>query len=420
MDRNRRNFTLGILNGALFNLASAFIRGSSVLPAFLSQLTSSKVLIGLSSNLEAAAWFLPQMLVAGLVGHRGRKLPLYIWMAALRSIFFAGLTVSIFLFSNQKGLMLPLFFSLFTLYAVAGGIAGVPFMEIVGKTIPYQRRGSFFGMRIFFGGLLGVGGGWIVEKIMARNSFPTNFGLIFTLAFASITIALILFCFVREPWLQGERRNLRDSLLKGPKIFKGDANYRRFFLVRILLGSYLLGMPFYILYAGGILGSQIKLIGAYISCEMVGLISSNVIWGKLSNKGGNRLVLSLTSISGLLSPLLAIILPPSPIIFRLVFFFLGVTRSGLIIGYNNYLLEIAPPQERSTYVGFMNTIVSPTVFFSALGGLIISLSSYIFLFGLVGSLCLFSFILSWSLRRGGVTSPPNPLSAKLRDEGRQI
>jgi len=405
MDHSRRNFTLGVLNGALFNLASAFIRGSSVLPAFLSQLTSSKVLIGLSSNLGAAAWFLPQMLVAGLVGHRGRKLPLYIWMAALRSIFFAGLTISIFLFSNQKGLMLPLFFSLFTLYAVAGGIAGVPFMEIVGKTIPSQRRGSFFGMRTFFGGLLGIGGGWIVEKIMAHNSFPTNFGLIFTLAFISITIALILFCFVREPWLQGERKNFRESLLKGPQIFKEDANYRRFFLVRTLLGSYLLGMPFYILYAQKVMGGQEKLIGSYISYEMAGLILSNVIWGRLSNKGDNRYVLSLTSISGLLSPLLAITFPPSPISFRFIFFFLGATTSGLNIGYNNYLLEIAPPQERSTYVGFMNTIVAPTVFFSALGGLIIVLSSYAFLFGLVGSLCFLSFILSWSLRRGGARSP---------------
>ncbi len=413
MDRQRRNFTLGVLNGALFNLASAFIRGSSVLPAFLSQLTTSKVLIGLSSNLGAAAWFLPQMLVAGLVGHRGKKLPLYIWMAALRSIFFAGLTISIFLFSNQKGLMLPLFFSLFTLYAVAGGIAGVPFMEIVGKTIPPQRRGSFFGMRTFFGGLLGIGGGWIVEKIMVHNSFPTNFGLIFTLAFISITIALIFFCFVREPWLQGERRNLRDALLKGPQIFKEDANYRRFFFVRTLLGTYLLGMPFYILYAQRIMGGQDKLIGSYISFEMAGLIFSNVIWGRLSNKGDNRFVLSLTSISGLLSPLLAIAFPPSPVSFRLVFFFLGATTSGLNIGYNNYLLEIAPQEERSTYVGFMNTIVSPTVFFSALGGLIINISSYIFLFGLVGGLCLLSFILSWSLSRGGAKPPHNPLDSKL-------
>jgi len=398
VDSYRRNFTLGVLNGVLYNLASAFVRGSSVLPAFLSQLTSSKVLIGLSSNLEFAAWSLPQMFVAGLVGHKGRKLPLYIRMAALRSLFFGGLTVAIFLFGGHKELMLPLFFCLFSLYAIAGGIAGVPFMEIVGKTIPLQRRGSFFGMRIFFGGFLGVGGGWVVTRIMARLSYPANFGLIFTFAFISITLALLLFCFVREPWLQGERSNFRDSLLKGPKIFKRDKNYRRFFLVRTLLGSYLLGMPFYVLYAQGILGGQNKLIGTYICCEMVGLISSNVIWGRLSNKGSNRLVLSLASISGLLSPLLVIIFPPSLIIFGLVFFFLGATRSGLNIGYTNYLLEIAPPEERSTYVGFMNTIISPTVFFSALGGGIINISSYLFLFGLVGGLCLFSLIISLGLR----------------------
>jgi MFS family permease len=397
MGCRRRNFTLGVLNGIFYNLASAFIGSSSVLPAFVSQLTISKVLIGLSSNLEFAAWSLPQMLVAGLVGHKGRKLPLYIRMAALRSFSFGILVASIFLFGDQREFLLWLFFLLFTLYATAGGIAGVPFMEIVGKTIPLERRGSFFGMRIFFGGLLGVGGGWVVKMIMARLSYPSNFGLIFTLAFLSITIALILFCFVKEPWSQGEKRSFRDSLLKGPKIFKRDANYRRFFLVRMLLGSYLLGMPFYILYAQRVLGIQDELIGLCLSCERAGLFSSNVVWGKLSDKRSNRLILSFASISGLLSPFLVLFTSPSPLIFGLVFFCLGATRSGLHIGYINYLLEIAPPEERSTYVGFMNTIISPTIFFSALGGWIIDLTSFAFLFGLVGTLCLASFILSWGL-----------------------
>ncbi len=397
MESYRRNFTLGVLNGVLYNLASAFIGRSSILPAFLSQLTSSRILIGLSSNLEFAAWSLPQMLVAGLVGHKGRKLPLYISMAALRSLSFGILVASVFLFGDLRGLLLRLFFCFFTLYAIAGGIAGVPFMEIVGKTVPLQKRGSFFGMRIFFGGLLGIGGGLVVKTIMARRAYPGNFGLIFFLAFLCITTALFLFCFVREPTSEGERSSFQEAILKGPKIFRREANYRRFFLVRMLLGSYLLGMPFYILYAQRVLGMQDELIGVYLSCEMAGMISSNVVWGRLSDRRSNRLVLSFASISGSLSPFLILIFSPSPVIFSLVFFFLGATRSGLNIGYTNYLLEIAPPQERPTYVGFMNTLISPTIFFSALGGLIIDLSSFVFLFCLVGALCLLSFILSFGL-----------------------
>ncbi len=288
-------------------------------------------------------------------------------------------------------------------------------MEIVGKTIPLEKRGSFFGMRIFFGGLLAVGGGVVVTMIMGRFSYPTNFGLIFTLALICITLALLFFCFAKEPSLPGEGRSFRESLLKGPQIFKGDTNFRRFFLVRMLLGSYLLGMPFYVLYAQKVLGVEDKVIGVYLSCEMVGMISSNVVWGRLSNRRSNRLVLSLTSFMALLSPLLVILFPLSPtIIFQLAFFFLGATGSGLNIGYTNYLLEIAPPEERATYVGFMNTIIAPTVFFSALGGWIINLSSYTFLFGLVGGLSLLSFLLSLGLqeRRG----TPKPKKATSYDE----
>jgi hypothetical protein len=49
----------------------------------------------------------------------------------------------------------------------------------------------------------------------------------------------------------------------------------------------------------------------------------------------------------------------------------------------NYLLEISPEAERPIYVGIMHTLTAPSVFLSAVGGIIIQLTTFTFLYILV-------------------------------------
>src|SRR4030065_276747 len=74
-------------------------------------------------------------------------------LAISRVIFCLGIVVSIFLLGSQHNeFLLVLFFVLFTFFSVSGGLAAVSFIDIVGKTIPPNKRGTYFGMRMFFGG----------------------------------------------------------------------------------------------------------------------------------------------------------------------------------------------------------------------------------------------------------------------------
>ena len=162
----KRNFFLGVMNGVLFNLAFAFTSPSTVLPLFMSRLTASRVLIGLGSTLESVGWFLPQILMAVATLHHPNQMPFYRKTSVLRGISFALFTLCIFIFGGKNPLFLLLsFFVFFTIYALSGGLAGVAFTHIVGKTIPQHKRGSFFGTRIFFGGSLAVLGGIVVRKL---------------------------------------------------------------------------------------------------------------------------------------------------------------------------------------------------------------------------------------------------------------
>ena len=55
----RRNFTLGVINGALINFGLAFFDPATVLPVFVSRLGGSAAMIGLVSAIHGVGWFLP-------------------------------------------------------------------------------------------------------------------------------------------------------------------------------------------------------------------------------------------------------------------------------------------------------------------------------------------------------------------------
>ncbi len=402
----KRNFSLGVINGVFFNLVLAFISGSTILPLFISQLTDSNILIGLSSTLETIGWLSPQLFVAGMTLYQKNQLPLYIKTAYIRIISFFLLVLSVFFLGERNPQLLLIFFFLFfAVYSLSGGISGVAFMDIVGKTIPFNKRGSFFGMRMFFGGTLAVLAGILVEKILGNYQFPINFGIIFALAFFFILLGLISFSWVKEPPLTEikTKRSLRENLYQGLKIFKHDREFRLFYIVQLIIGAYVLGLPFYVIYAERFLKIPPQTVGIFLTSQMVGFVLSNIFWGYLSNRGKNKEVLLITAIISSFPPLilLAYHFFYLPIfLYSSIFFFLGTITSGLSIGYMNYLLEISPEAERPIYVGFLHTFTAPSIFLSAVGGIIIQLTSFRFL-----------YILTLLVSFGGIF-----ISTKLRDK----
>jgi MFS family permease len=392
-----------VANGVLFNLAWAFTSGSTMLPLFISRLTSSNVLVGLASTLEAVGWFLPQMAVAAVTLHQKSQMPLYIKTAFLRGGSFSLLALLVFLSSAvHPSYLLITFFVLFSIYAVGGGLAGVAFTDVVGKSIPRNKRGSFFGMRMFFGGGLAALAGILIERILRIHQFPKNFGVLFLMAAGLIILALLSFCLVREPPVvqRPERKRFRENLRQGFEALKKDRNFRMLIWTRVAIGSYVLGLPFYVIFAKKFLYIPTSIAGIFLSVQMAGYLSSNLLWGYLSNNKSNRLVLFLSAVCSAICPvvLLLSILTRIPLaLYGSIFFFLGATIAGLDMGYTNYLLEIAPEEERPIYVGFLNTIVGPTIFLSAVGGLIIQLSSFTFLYSLVLLVSIVSIFLSLSL-----------------------
>ena len=330
----------------------------------------------------------------------GRPLVLgfYNRLSLVRILLFSAVVISIFVINPaHPGLILLGFGLLFGLYALASGIAGISFMEIVGKMIPTNKRGTLFGMRMFFGGLLAALAGPIVKIIIESRSFPVNFGYLYLLALLVIALGLASFALVKEgpKPLADTGTSFKTNLIGGLAILRNNRNIRRLITARVLTNSYLLALPFYIIMATSHLGIPRPAAASYLSFEMIGYLGLNIVWARVSNKISNKFLLKLALLCALVPPVLAFYAYhhyPGYFVYGLVFFFAGAAISGTSMGYLNYLLEIVDEASRPVAIGLVHTLIAPTIFLSGLGGLIIKLLGYPALYAITAICLIYSLI----------------------------
>ncbi|HVG01072.1 MAG TPA: MFS transporter [Chloroflexia bacterium] len=401
-----RNFRHGVWNGVAFTVVDSLIAPSLVLAWFINRLGAPNVLVGLLPAILSGGWFLPQMLVASRVQGLKFMMPRYTRVGIMRTITMGVIALCTVLLAPWPEIMLVVFFVLYTFYAFSAGFSGLPWLEVVGKVIAPRRRGSFFGMRNFWGGLLALAIAAPIGAVLSEQflglTFPYNFALLFGVATVCIGVGVWAWSSVHEPpaLVTAPPLSVRDVVRRGVSAFQEDGDYRAFMIARILISLATVADPFYVVFAKTHLGAPPATVGLYLGAVAVSSLLSNFIWSPLSDRAGNRTLMVLTVCSVALVPATALVLSmfagilPSEVLFTafaLVFIVSGLALGAARIINNNMLLTIAPKAQLGTYVGFLNTVLGIVIFVPVLGGLLADFVGYEALFALSMLLALSAF-----------------------------
>lgn len=404
----RRSFMLAVLNGSLFRLAEALIDPPLVLTWFVSRLTNSNLLIGMIVPLGNAGWFLPQLFFSARVHQMERKMRVYTTTAVVRTIVWIVLAAVVWL-TDTPSLLLIGVFVLYIAARMSAGPAGLAFFDIVAKTVSPRRRGRLFAWRLFFGGILGLGGGWVVNTVLNHPllPFPRGHALLFLLYTVVFVPACVVFMAIREPpgIAVSERPALKEQLRRAKHILTEDSVYRRFLITKVIMALAGTALPFYGVYAKNVLGAPEGMVGLYVTTRIAAQLLFNLPWGWLSDRRGNRLALrlqimvtSLTLFSALaLVGFVALAHPQGtwlPYLALPLFFLDGALLPTYILTGNNFLLELVPEAKRSLYLGLNNTLMGIVILISGFGGLMVDLLGFGGLFAASLGLCLVGFILT--------------------------
>jgi hypothetical protein len=423
----RRSFRLGVWNGALYQGGEGFVDANTVIPVFLSKLTTSNALIGFSASLPDLGWFLPQFATVPFLSRRPRSLGLYRLAAVIRGLAFALLALLIVPLSARPATLLAAFLLCYGAYAFASGLAAVPFMEVVGKTVPRPRLGAYWALRLFWGGLFAAAAGLFVRQLFRGGTDAPRFALLFGIAAVLVSLGYGLFSLIREPAgaPAPETATPLGLLREGRAMLAHDAHFRRLLIARATLSVWFTSAPFIVLFAVHQLGGSARTAGTFLLVRMAGFVLSNVLWHRLSVRHGDRVLVRIGAAACSALPLAAAaIAAASPwglgwipagaavLALEAVVCLGGAGQSAMGVGYASLMLLLAPPGRRQAFVGLINTFLGPTMLLPMLGGALVDQLNAPLLFALCAAAGLIGVRAAWKLRDSrGVQPGPGAAGA---------
>ncbi len=409
-----------------FALAMTFASQTTVLPELVGRLTDSEIAVGLLSTLGNGAWLLPQLVYAHMLTNKHRKKP-YVTLGALigRPLYLLYAVALGLGLHHRPLLALLVLYGVQILLFASDALAAVAWFDVMGKAIPSARRGRMIGSAQLVSGLLAIGAGGVIAALLGSKGppFPVNYAVIIALAGLFLLLSLFSWSFVVEPDepVEEHRPAWRDYLPQLLGTLRQDRAFARVILVRLLAGFDGLALGFYILFATRELGLPAATIGLFTSAQTVGRILASVGMGALAERVGSHRVVQVATGIGMTAPMVALALlvtgaragTATTVIFAWVFVTIGITVSSNMLGYYNYVLELAPAGQRPNYIGLLNTISGVLIVLPTLGGLLLRSTSYGLLFALTAVILVMAYALSLSLpstRQASTQLQPEPVT----------
>lgn len=389
--RIRRNFFGGLWHGAFLALGMALTQPTTVISAFIADLTGSTVWVGGLATVLTVAGASPQILIAWRIEPCRRKKPFLLLAIYLRVLSWGVLAWLIFAIGSERPQLLSwALVGLLAVFYAGGGLGGVPYTDIIGKIIPPDRRGTFFGGRQALAAPLVVGGALLARHILATVEYPNNYALIFGAAAAALLVASLGFWLIREPPRTDSDGYIPVWSEYVQQLLAAARHLKMLVIVQLLTGFSLMAIPFYIVYVRKELGAPQQVIAWFILSQAAGGILANLLWAWLVDRRGSRDMLTACAMISMLTPLLAVglghlgwqaMLP--------VFFLMGASINGRSVGFSSALLELAPASRRPTYSALNALLILPVAFLSLAAGVLLQYWSYSVMFllaaGIIGA-----------------------------------
>ncbi len=379
---NRRNFIAGLWHSAFLALGVSLTQPTTVISAFIADLTGSTIWVGGLSTVLTVAAALPQLFVARWIEPKRRKMPYLMLAIYLRVVSWGILAWLVYSIGAKQPITLAwaLVVMLAVFYA-GGGLGNIPYTDIIGKIIPSQRRGAFFGGKEALAGPLTVGAALLARKILADLVYPNNYALLFGLAAAGLAVASLGFWLIREPAAAGVPQIVQPWNSYWSRVQEAGRRLKTLIAIELLTGFSLMVLPFYVVYARDRLNAPTEATGWFLLAQVIGGVLANIVWARIVDRRGSPHMLFFCAITSTLTPILAILLSPLGWqALMLIFFLAGSTFNGRRVGFQSALLELAPADERPTYAGINAVLILPLAFLSLGAGIFLQHWSYTSLF----------------------------------------
>jgi len=372
------------------------------MPLLVTTLTDSPIVVGLIPAIHSVSYYLPQLFAANHAESMKRKLPFVALVGGLLErvpYLLIGIAILLWAQDSPTLILILLFLGIGTA-AMGAGIATPAWFTMIGKVLPVNRRGMFFGISEGLGALVGIAGAVVVGIVLDTVSYPMNFALLFLVASVFMGISWVGLVLNREPESPIIKKQipLRHYFQQLPAILRNHHNFRHFLISYSISRLGMMAVGFFIVFGN----KNFNLSGADVGTLTAVLIGSQavmqVILGWMGDKQGHKFNLTISAFAMALAAVFAII-ATSFLTLIPAFMLLGTAIASDNISKFNIVLEFAVPEDQPTFIGLTNTLLAPVTFLGPIiGGLIVSALSFqgmfvvAMCFAIVGGLLLLFWV----------------------------
>lgn len=181
----RRRFWHVAGAGAAFQAGSAAVDSATVMSALVFQLIGSPVAVGTVSTILRFGWLLPQLFVGYLSGRSGSSMPFYVLGAFGRTTAIAALAGVLWTGASagwSSAALGAVTLCLWAVYACLSGIVGVPYNDIVARSVPSGQRSRLLAVRFFGGGLVALLVAAVADRLIRALEFPVSYAAVLGIA----------------------------------------------------------------------------------------------------------------------------------------------------------------------------------------------------------------------------------------------
>ena len=419
-ERNRNfrwNFFVNSFDVTFFMGSINLLSATTILPLFISKLTSSTVPLALTAMVAQAGFFLPQLLTSNFVERLDRKKPVIVNIGFVTERLPAILLILAPIAAFWSPLLaLILFLLLYSCFTFGGGVVATAWQELVARCFPVEWRGRFFGSNMFLGTALGVGAATLAGPILDTFMFPLNFVYIFGAAGVGITFSWLFLALTREPVTVSTvpRVSTRQYLTKLPAVLRADENFRNFLLARFVLALAEMGSGFLTVAAIANFAIADSMVATFTTATLIGQMLASVLLGFFSDRYGHQLSLEISTVAVIAAFGMAW-LASSGNWYIAVFFLLGFFTGARIVSGTMVVMEFSTPEKRPTYIGLANTLIGiGSAVAPLLGALLVKVS-----FSLAFAASMVTSIIALLMLRFWVKDPRFIASSMATTEPRQ-
>jgi MFS family permease len=401
------NFLALVGDFVFFSIGFAFFDPLVVVPSFVKDFTESEFLIGILSAIRTFMVTAPQLWVASILAAQPRKKPVLIISSVIgRLPIFIVALATLCWGESHIGWVIGILAVSVAVFFTSEGFNGVSWPVLVGKVLPDNIRGRFFGLGQLLSSLGAAVAGYFVNRILAlsEQSITVRWAVVFTVGFVILMLSVASMCFIREQADDKQQHtDVRSSFKMMLQYLRVDANLRRVVIVQLALYTAGAVSPFFVVRARDVLPGADAQLGTFITLQSIGSAVAAVAGGYLVDHVGSWAAIRLGAVVKVMMlgvVTLAGIMPFPLLLYYVTFFLLGYVNGSSWWSFSAYLLDMATDEQRPIYLAASGIMTSILVFNPVIAGALYTAFIPESVFGGSAVLAVVGLLLAWSLRKG--------------------